>query len=147
MSERNDYTRAAICPKCLKDTKVHGFEYDIDYLGACLNCKAILVFDQNIIRLWEGIKEQKESSVIYTADQLSLYAKQAIENPIINQVLEALRTNALEKFEASEARASEDREKLYWFLKALTEFKGQLRLYLIDEEKKKDNPEDKFNYA
>lgn len=91
--------------------------------------------------------DSMDKPIVYTADQLSLYAKQAIANPIINQALEALRTNALEKFEASEARASEDREKLYWFLKALNEFKGQLRIYLIDEEKKKDNPDDKFNYA
>ena len=89
----------------------------------------------------------KPKSIVYTADQLSLYAKQAIGNPIINQALEALRINALEKIEASPARDSEDREALYWFLKALAEFKGQLRIYLTDEEKKEDNSEDKFNFA
>ena len=89
----------------------------------------------------------KPTPIIYTAEQLSLYAKQAIENPIINQALEDLRINALEKIEASPARDSEDREKLYWFLKALSEFKGQLQIYLIDEEKKKPNTGDEFNYA
>lgn len=88
-----------------------------------------------------------DKSIVYTTDQLSLYAKQAIENPIINYSIEALRLNALEKFENSQARDLEDREKLYWFLKALNEFKGQLRIYLINEEKKINNPEDKFNYA
>lgn len=83
---------------------------------------------------------------IYTADQLAFYAKQAIENPIISQALEALRTNALDKIENSPSRDTEDRERLYWFLKALNEFKGQLQIYLIDEEKK-DNPGDKFNFA
>ena len=78
-----------------------------------------------------------DKPIVYTADQLSLYAKQAIANPIINQALEALRTNALDKIEASQARDKEDRESLYWFIKALNEFKGQLRIYLIDEEKKR----------
>lgn len=90
--------------------------------------------------------DSSDKPIVYTDDQLSLYAKQALTNPIINQALEALRINALEKIEASPPRDSEDREKLYWFLKALNEFKGQLRLYLIDE-KKKDNPRDKFNFA
>lgn len=97
---------------------------------------------------YDELKKSQESNkpTVYTAEQLSLYAKQAIDNPIINQALEALRINAFDKIEASPSRDAEDRERLYWFLKALTELKGQLRIYLIDEEKK-EVVEDKFNYA
>lgn len=82
---------------------------------------------------------------IYTVEELSIWAKQAIENPILEKAFEDLKQSALNKFEISQARDTEGREGAYWFLKVLNEFKGQLRCYLIEE--KKGNPSDKFNFA
>lgn len=93
----------------------------------------------------DKISEELNKPIVYTADQLSAWAKQAIENPILGKAFEDLKQIALNKFEISQARDAEGREGAYWFLKALNEFRGQLRCYLIEE--KKENPLDKFNFA
>lgn len=73
---------------------------------------------------------------IYTKDELAMWAKHAIENPILNEIFESLKNEALKTFEDSPARDTEARESMYWFLTALRKIKGQLQFYLIEEEKK-----------
>lgn len=88
-----------------------------------------------------------DSSAKLTVDELTMYAKQALENPILKVAFEDLKNTALLKFQASDGRDTEGREKLYWFLKALNEFVGQLNVYLSEEVVKKSKEkteEEKF---
>lgn len=88
-----------------------------------------------------------DSSAKLTIEELTMYAKQALENPILKIALEDLRTTAWFKFQASQARDSEAREFIYWFLKAVNEFQGQLNVYLSEENvknTKEKTPEELF---
>lgn len=80
-------------------------------------------------------------------DELIAQAKQALENPALKLAFKDLEDNAWSKFKASQGRDSEAREKIYWFLKALEEFRGQLNVYLSDEiakKSKKRTPDEEF---
>ena len=66
-------------------------------------------------------------------DELIAQAKQVVENPAFKMAFVALEESAWQKFKASQGRDSEAREKIYWFLKALEEFRGQLEIYLSEE--------------
>ena len=70
-------------------------------------------------------------------EELAMQAKQALENPALIIAFEDLKANALYKFQISDARDKEGREGLYWFLKALEEFRGQLNIYLSEDIVKK----------
>lgn len=78
-----------------------------------------------------------DSSGKLTVDELTMYSKQALENPALKMALNDLKEVNINKFLQSAGRDTEGREKIYWFLKALEEFKGQLNVYLSEEVVKK----------
>lgn len=98
-----------------------------------------------------------------TKEQIQSFSKQLLDNPILDMAFEDLKQTALEKFQNTQARDSEGREGIYWFLKALNEVVGQLHIYLEgfglpeeekslsrEEQEKKDKEIEegnKFNFA
>lgn len=80
-------------------------------------------------------------------DELIAQAKQVLENPAFKMAFDDLEKTTWLKFKASQARDNEAREKLYWFLKALYELRGQLNIYLSEEivkKSKEKTEEEKF---
>ena len=77
-------------------------------------------------------------------EELIAQAKQVLENPAFKMAFDDLEKMAWLKFKASQARDNEAREKVYWFLKALEELRGQLNVYLSEEivKKSKEKTED-----
>ena len=87
-------------------------------------------------------------------NELVAQAKQVLENSAFKKAFEDIQNIAWEKFKGSGGRDTEGREKIYWFLKALEELKGQLTVYLSDEivEKSKEKTveeefQERFNIA
>lgn len=74
---------------------------------------------------------------VKTTDELIAQAKQVLENPAFKMAFDDLKETNIKKILQSGGRDTEGREKVYWFLKALEELKGQLNVYLSEEIVKK----------
>ena len=81
--------------------------------------------------------DKEKIEAIPNKDELIAQAKLALENPALKLAFKDLEDTAWLKFKASQGRDNEGREKVYWFLKALEEFKGQLNVYLSEDIVKK----------